>query len=158
MLGLKLNHVSKRGQRSLRLKSFLIQRLQICIEKSLHCDYGFSIYVRHVTHHLHKKNFDDYEDIDYVSCLMVHNETEDTEIVQLWMWWSGGRFRNTYELLNLRALKFSPVNKIHIYQCMGMILCVELQRCPLKFRTKHLNLTLKDTNFIQHWYFKCSLI
>ena len=32
-----------------------------------------------------------------------------------------GRFRNTYELLHLRALKFSPVNKIHIFQCMGMI-------------------------------------
>ena len=32
---------------------------------------------------------------------------------------SGGRFKNTYELLNLRALKFSYVNKIHIFQCMG---------------------------------------
>ena len=31
----------------------------------------------------------------------------------------GGRFKNTYELLNLRALKFSYVNKIHIFQCMG---------------------------------------
>ena len=30
-------------------------------------------------------------------------------------------FRNTYELLHLRALKFSPVNKIHIFQCMCMI-------------------------------------
>ena len=37
----------------------------------------------------------------------------------------GGRFKNTYEPLNLRALKFSPVNKIHIFQCMGKkdILC-----------------------------------
>ena len=34
---------------------------------------------------------------------------------------SGGRFRNTYELLNLRALKFSHVNKIHICQCKGKI-------------------------------------
>ena len=34
--------------------------------------------------------------------------------------WSGGRFKNTYELLNLRALKFSPVNKIRIFQCMGI--------------------------------------
>ena len=32
------------------------------------------------------------------------------------------RFKNTYELLNLRALKFSPVNKIHIFQCMGKIM------------------------------------
>ena len=38
---------------------------------------------------------------------------------------SGGRFKNTYELLNLRALKSSPVNKINIFQCMGMIFCVE---------------------------------
>ena len=26
---------------------------------------------------------------------------------------SGGRFKKAYELLNLRALKFSPLNKIH---------------------------------------------
>ena len=40
---------------------------------------------------------------------------------------TGGRFKNTYELLNLRALKFSYVNKIHIFQCMGKIFCVEFQ-------------------------------
>ena len=28
---------------------------------------------------------------------------------------SGGRFKIFYELLNLKALKFSPVNKIHIF-------------------------------------------
>ena len=39
----------------------------------------------------------------------------------------GGRFKNTYELLNLRALKISPVNKIHIFQCMGKIFCVEFE-------------------------------
>ena len=50
----------------------------------------------------------------------------------------GGSFKNTYELLNLRALKFSPVNKIHIFQCMGTIFCVEFQRVPLKFHTKYL--------------------
>ena len=33
-------------------------------------------------------------------------------------------FQNTYEFLNLGALKFSHVNKIHIFQCTGMILCV----------------------------------
>ena len=55
-----------------------------------------------------------------------------------------GRFKNTYELLNLRALKFSPVNKIHIFQCMGKIFCVEFQRYPLKFHTKYLTHTLKD--------------
>ena len=31
---------------------------------------------------------------------------------------------NTYELLNLRALKFSPVNKIYIFHYMGKIVCV----------------------------------
>ena len=49
----------------------------------------------------------------------------------------GGRFKNTYELLNLRALKFSPVNKIHMFQCTGKIFCVEFQRYPLKLHTKY---------------------
>ena len=37
----------------------------------------------------------------------------------------GGCFKKAYELLNLRALKFSPMNKIHIFRCMGNsdILC-----------------------------------
>ena len=48
---------------------------------------------------------------------------------------SGGRFKNTYELLNLRALNFSP--KIHIFQCMDKIFCVEFQRVH----------TLKDTMY-----------
>ena len=68
----------------------------------------------------------------------------------------GGRFKNTYELLNLRALKFSPVNKIHIFQCMGMIFCVEFQRYPLKFHSKYLTHSLKDVTFMQHWNFKSS--
>ena len=68
----------------------------------------------------------------------------------------GGRFKNTYELLNLRALKYSPVNKIHIFQCMGEIFCVEFQRYPLKFHTKYLTHTLKDRIFIQHWNSKSS--
>ena len=71
---------------------------------------------------------------------------------------SGGRFKNTYELLNLRALKFSPVNKIFIFQCMGKIFCVEFQRYPLKFHTKYHTHTLKDMIFIQHWNFKSSYI
>ena len=69
---------------------------------------------------------------------------------------SGGRFKNTNELLNLRALKFSSVNKIQLFQCMGKIFCVEFQRYPLKFHTKYLTHTLKDTIFIQHWNFKSS--
>ena len=39
-----------------------------------------------------------------------------------------GRFKNTYELLNLRAFKFSPLDKIYIFQCMGKIFCVQFQR------------------------------
>ena len=61
-----------------------------------------------------------------------------------------GRFKKAHELLNLRALKFSPLNKIHIFQCMGKIFCVEFQRYPLKFHTKYLTHTLKGTIFIQH--------
>ena len=68
----------------------------------------------------------------------------------------GGRFKKAYELLNLRALKFSPLDKIHIFQCMGKIFCVEFQRYPLKFHTKYLTHTLKGTIFIQHWNFKSS--
>ena len=68
----------------------------------------------------------------------------------------GGRFKNNYELLNLRALKFSYVNKIPIFQCMGKIFCVEFQRYPLKFHTKYLTHTLKDMIFMQFWNFKSS--
>ena len=62
----------------------------------------------------------------------------------------GGHFKKAYELLNIRALKFSPVNKMHIFQCMDKIFSVEFQREPLKFHTKYLAHTLKDTIFIRH--------
>ena len=78
------------------------------------------------------------------------NEEEDVKLS------SGGRFKNTYELLNLRALKFSYVNKIRIFQCMGKIFCVEFQRYPLKFHTKYLTHTLKDMIFMQFWNLKSS--
>ena len=68
----------------------------------------------------------------------------------------GGVSKNTYELLNQRALKFSYVNKIHIFRCMGKIFCVEFQRYPLKFHTKYLTHTLKDMIFMQFWNFKSS--
>ena len=77
------------------------------------------------------------------------------KIIPRWMP-PGGRFKNTFELLNLRALKFSLVNKIHIFQCMGKIFCVEFQRYPLKLHTKYLTHTLKNKIFIQHWNFKSS--
>ena len=50
----------------------------------------------------------------------------------------GGCFKNAYELLNLRALKFSPANSMYIFQCINKIFCVEFQRVPLKFLTKYL--------------------
>ena len=68
----------------------------------------------------------------------------------------GRHFKNTYELLNLRALKISMSYKNHIFQCMGQIFCVEFQRYPLKFHTKYLTHTLKDIIFIQHQNFKSS--
>ena len=33
---------------------------------------------------------------------------------------------NDKSLLNRRALEFSPVNNIYIFQCMGKIFCVEI--------------------------------
>ena len=62
----------------------------------------------------------------------------------------GGHFKNTYELLNLRALKFSPLNEIYLSQCKGKIFCVEFQRYHLKVHSKYLTHTLKDMIFIQH--------
>ena len=59
-----------------------------------------------------------------------------------------GCFKNVYEFLKLTALKFSPANKMHIFQCMGKIF-VGFQRVPLKFHTKYLTHTLKDAIFIQ---------
>ena len=63
---------------------------------------------------------------------------------------TGGRFKNAYELLNLRALKISMLYRSHIFQCMGKIFCVEFQRVPLKFHTKYLAHTLKDKSFMKH--------
>ena len=61
---------------------------------------------------------------------------------------TGEHLKNAYELLDLRALKFSTANKIHIFQCIGKIICVEFQRVPLKFHTKYPTHALKDTIFI----------
>ena len=63
---------------------------------------------------------------------------------------SVAHFKNAYELSNLRALNFSPANRIHICQCMGKIFCVEFQMVPLKFHTKYLTHTLKDAIFKQN--------
>ena len=66
----------------------------------------------------------------------------------------GERFKDAYELLNLKALRYSSANTIHTFQCMGKLICVEFQRVPLKFHTKYLIHTLKDAIFTQHWNFK----
>ena len=58
---------------------------------------------------------------------------------------AGGRFKNAYELLNLRALQISMLYKNHIFQCMGKIFC-------------DLTHTLKDVDFIHNWKFKSSYI
>ena len=60
----------------------------------------------------------------------------------------GGRSKNRYELLNVRALKISIFDKNHTFRCMGGVFCVEIQRVPLKFHTKYLTHTLKDVDFI----------
>ena len=48
----------------------------------------------------------------------------------------GRGFWNTYELLNLKALKIAICYENRMFQCMGKIFCVQLQRYPLKFQTK----------------------
>ena len=59
-------------------------------------------------------------------------------------WWAGVCFKKH---LYLRAVKFSPMNEIQIFQCMGKIFCV----VPLKFRTRYLTHLLKDNFSIQKW-------
>ena len=65
--------------------------------------------------------------MDYIICTMSKQSDLD-----YWVITSGGRFKNTYELLNLGALKFSHVNKIHIFQCMGKMFCVGTFEIPHK--------------------------
>ena len=66
-----------------------------------------------------------------------------------------GDLSKTLMSSNLRAPKFSPVNKIYNFQCMGNIFCVEFEREPLKFHTNYITHTLKDIIFI-HWHCKTS--
>ena len=66
----------------------------------------------------------------------------------------GERFKNAYELLNLRALKISMFYENHIFLWMGKIFCVEFKRVPLKFHTTYLTHTLKDVDIIRMWKFK----
>ena len=68
-------------------------------------------------------------------CSIWHICFEYVSPISLLVMWSRGRFKNTYELLNLRVLKFLPTDKIYIFQCMVKIFCVDFQRYPLKFHT-----------------------
>ena len=70
--------------------------------------------------------------------IVKHNKSQQSASLV-----SGGRFKNTYELLYLRALKFSTVDKIYIFQCVGKIFGVGFQRFTLKFHTDYLTHTLK---------------
>ena len=45
-----------------------------------------------------------------------------------------GRFKNIYELVNLKVPRFFIRNKNCFFQCMGKISCVEFQRFLLKFQ------------------------
>ena len=47
--------------------------------------------------------------------------------------------QNIYKLVNLRALKFSYLNKIHIFQGIGKIFCVVIcyEHCPPENATRH---------------------
>ena len=65
-----------------------------------------------------------------------------------------GGVSKTLMSLSLRALKFSLVNKIYIFQCMGKIFCVEFQRYPLKFHTEYLTHTL---NTVERYVFYTTL-
>ena len=66
----------------------------------------------------------------------------------------GGRFKNIYEPLNLRAIEFSPVNKIHIFQYMGKIFCMEFQRYPCTKPSIYVceNISRHVWTFINVWF------
>ena len=55
--------------------------------------------------------------------------------------------------LNLRALKFSPLNKIHISQCMGNMFCVKFQRVPPTAGQSNILSSLKTWHHQQLMYF-----
>ena len=91
---------------------------------------------------------------DTVRYIAIVQPTEwhTSGVHQLWWGWTGRYFKNTYDLLNLRALKFSH------FSMYGQGICVEFQRVPLKFHTKYFTHTLKDIFFAKHINFKSSSI
>ena len=116
-----------------------------------------------ITNHKIKEHYIDNITSHYITSHITSHHTKcdhitSPHITQMWklrgtarLLSAGGRFKNAYELLSLSALKFSFVNKKHIFQSMDKIFCVEFLRVPLRFHTKYLTHTLKDTIFIQSW-------
>ena len=71
---------------------------------------------------------------------------------------SGVGFKNDYELLNLRAHKFSTLFKINTFQCMGKIFFMDFQR--ELWNSAH-NISypyIERYDFIQSWNFKSSSV
>ena len=56
-------------------------------------------------------------------------------------------FKNIYGLLKLRALKSQPLNVVHIFWCMGKILCVGIFEIPQKLSYPYID----RYDFIQRW-------
>ena len=77
-------------------------------------------------------------------------------VMEVWLPCYPGAFQkhSRASVANLGVLKFSLVNKLHIFYSINKIFCVEFQRVYLKFHTKYLTHTLKDTIFIQCWKLK----
>ena len=69
----------------------------------------------------------------------------------------GGRFKNAYELLNLRALKISILYKSHMFQCMGKIFC-GISNGTFEIPHKVSYPYIEDVDFIHKWKFKSSYI
>ena len=60
---------------------------------------------------------------------------------------AGRRFKKTYELFDLSALKFSPVNKMP--SCNAWVSMGGISKGTFEIHTKCLTHTLKDTNFME---------
>ena len=91
--------------------------------------------------------------------LIHYNLFEDQMPVDAIYRWSilrtCGRFKNTYELLNTRALTISTLYKNRIFN-VWVRYFVEFQRSPLKFHFKYVTHALKYVHVIRWWKFKSS--
>ena len=158
MLGLKLNHVSKRGPKTqyklLRyMTGFWVDSNPGLShsETDAPCSHKKGQPTTQLSHEVFDRN-QSLNDIFYgmktiwalfVSCntnivctciTMCWQNTIPTNPGLAWFWVDlipGKHFKNAYEVINLRAHKFSKLHRNHIYQCMDKISCVEFQRYPL---------------------------